>query len=115
MLNQVLTYQKTTKMICNTAGQSTEPIEQVNVSINAIAKVLIREELTIENQSIYDDYVNQFMINITTCIENYSDSVDSARFSDVLIDEETISFDYNTLTTLEKAKVDNFISLVNSI
>ena len=102
-------------MICNTAGQSTEPIEQVNASVNAEPKVLIREDLTIENQSTYDDYVNQFMINITTCIENYPDSIDGARFSDVLIDEETISFDYDALTTLEKAKIDNFVILVNSL
>jgi hypothetical protein len=100
-------------MICNTAGQSDEIIEQVNSAFNGEPIVLIREDLTVENQLIYDEYVNQFMSNITTCIENLDDTVDGARFTDVVIDEETITFDYDTLTTLEKAKVDNFITLIN--
>ena len=102
-------------MICNTAGQSDQPIEQINVSIDAIAKVLILSELTPENQIIYNDYAGQFMANITACVLNYPSSVDGARFTDVLIDENIVSFDYVLLTALEKAKIDDFITLATSL
>lgn len=100
-------------MICNTAGQSDEVIEQVNASFNGESTVLIREDLTVENQLIYDEYVNQFMSNITTCVENLDDSVEGARFSDVVIDEETIVFDYDTISVDDKLKIDNFITLIS--
>jgi hypothetical protein len=96
------------------AGQSDITIELVlvNKTINndTINYKITKDNLSIEDQKTYTDFVNIFATNTTTIINNTED-VDMSRMTSEVINDDIVTFDYNTLSDKDKEIYDNFLKL----
>jgi len=90
-------------------------LEQMSITTEDKGIELIRENLSTANKAVYDAFVITFASSLMTCVINYEGFIDSARFTDQVVSEDTLEFDYTLLSVQDKDIINVFNELINTL